>query len=339
MVLTQRLIGYLTRTFNRSPDGVDAVAFAYTGVAASVTWTVTNAALAFTADGAPLASYSLEGKTLAQLVAEVDANPDLTATLHDATLAGIGAWTLLDATADITVRLKSYTALEWTIFDAIAKALADAWAATGEALRQLVISTAEGEWLDFYAARFGFTRQIAEDDAALRRRVIATALRVKSSNLALEELIFEIFGVDVRVVDIPWALPANTMHTFGGQLWAPDQITNDVNVVCGPGALIVDQAVIEEFALELLPDGTPAWGNPANGNRLQCAFAVIFGGGTDDDIARAILDTIREIRAGGTVALSYIESNLLLTNTAGHNTNDQAYVTGPAVAGITRYNP
>ena len=72
-----------------------------------------------------------------------------------------------------------------------------------QALLQMVIGTADGEWLDLWAALYGVPRLPGESDAALRIRIPREAFRARNNARAIELAILDATGFDVRIEE-PW---------------------------------------------------------------------------------------------------------------------------------------
>jgi hypothetical protein len=305
MLLTQKLIRYLPRTFLRIPQSVPALAIAHTG---ALSWSIADAVLTTAVAGVPGAALEIDlaELTLQQLADAINAHPGYTATLAPGVNGSVGAWALLDGAGAAGDSLAVYAAIEWSFIDAFARALTEAAATLVQMLRQLRLDLAEGEWLEFWGGRLlGTGRGAGETDAAMRNRVTSQVLTVKSNNRALEEIVRLSTGVDVEIVDIPWALPGgNTLLTHGGGYWTALHVTNSADYVCGPNPFLVDAAVVAQFGLETLPDGRPVWGDLYAALPLNAAFAVIFDENATPEQVAAVMDVVHVNRAAGTVALA-----------------------------------
>ncbi len=99
--------------------------------------------------------------------------------------------------------VKVFTSLMWVLFSAYAQELNAAEYQIRQALLQMVIGTAEGEWLDLWGSLYSVMRLQSETDAAYRIRIPLEAFRLRVNALAIELAILELTGKDVRILE-PW---------------------------------------------------------------------------------------------------------------------------------------
>ena len=156
--------------------------------------------------GVMIRDYGLTGKTVGQLAAEIQAdghdvlfeNPDL---------ARCGALALVPATGDQDAsngdHLQAHTSLLWSLMGGQAAAVEEAGFQVGQALRQMVLTQAEAEWLDVWAQLYGVPRSDGEIDAALQVRIPQEVFRRRVNGLAIEKAVKDLTG-QVITLDEPW---------------------------------------------------------------------------------------------------------------------------------------
>lgn len=99
--------------------------------------------------------------------------------------------------------ITGFTSLLWVLLSGYADEVLWAREQVRQALRQMVIGTADGEWLDFWSALYGVPRLPGEADAALRVRIPREAFRARNNARAIELAIRDATGFDVRIEE-PW---------------------------------------------------------------------------------------------------------------------------------------
>lgn len=98
--------------------------------------------------------------------------------------------------------LKAYDTLLWSLFDSYAVELESARDSIDQAMLQMYLDTAEGDWLDYWGEFFGFPRE-GRGDAQYRAYIIAETLRPRNNALAIENTIEDQAQEDVRMRE-PW---------------------------------------------------------------------------------------------------------------------------------------
>lgn len=168
-------------------------------------------------------SYSLLGKTVGELADELRADGHEIA-FENADLAERGAHVLIAGAGDQSVsngdHLQAYTSLMWCLFDAYAVEVDAARYQVGQALRQMVMTQAEGEWLDVWATLYGVPRRANESDAALQARIPAEVFRLRVNGLAIEQAVTDVAGESVTI-DEPWK---RMFHLSGSALSGSDHL-------------------------------------------------------------------------------------------------------------------
>ena len=150
--------------------------------------------------------YTLQGKTIAQLVDELAADGHEIA-FENPAVGGLSALTLLagsnDQGASNGDHLYVYTSLLWAILDSYAVELDEAKHQVGQALRQMVMTQAEGEWLDVWMQLYGVPRLPGETDPEGQDRLPKEVFRVRVNGIGIEQAIKDLTGQTVSI-DEPW---------------------------------------------------------------------------------------------------------------------------------------
>ena len=206
MKLSQKLLGYLNRVFDKDPDRFVALRIRYDG---GLAWTVSDGVLTLESTGglAPgIRTWDLEAYSLRQLAYDVAAIDGFTIAHLDAERAGLSSLVLLDGTGDQAESngdaLHGYSSLLWAIVEAWARQLQVVRDQAAQAVRQLTTKTAEGAWLDELASYYGMARMAGEVDGLFGPRIIAEAIRPLANNIAIERAIADYTGQPVEVVDV-----------------------------------------------------------------------------------------------------------------------------------------
>lgn len=156
--------------------------------------------------GVKTREYSLRDRTIGQLISDLVADGH-EVVFSDAEQLGRGAHVLVDGQGDQDTsngdHLNAYTSILWALLDAYGIELDEALHQIGQALRQMVLTQAEGEWLDVWAGIYGVPRLADEPDAALQSRIPREVFRERVNGLAIEAGIADYTGFDVRI-DEPW---------------------------------------------------------------------------------------------------------------------------------------
>ena len=207
MKLTQKLLGFLNRAFSRDPVQFLAMRLRYDG---AMTWAVEDAVLTTTVaggSGAPLV-VDLTLYTLAELANHLNAQPGYSVVYRVTSEASlVGARTLLGGTNDQDSsngdHLYAFTSLTWAYLDANAVELKTAREQIYQMLRQMVVPTAENEWLDEIGGFYNVPRNNGEPDAIYGPRIIYEVTRPRNNNKAIEIAIsVATGGLPSKVTDV-----------------------------------------------------------------------------------------------------------------------------------------
>jgi len=251
--------------------------------------------------------------TISEIYAYISSQTDYSGVYLNSDITSLAGTALID---DIRNQSASngdhfyiYTSLLWVALSAIGSVLSRAKISIRNMLEQASLKLAEGSWLNYWGDIFGFKKLSNEDDVSYRNRLIKDVTQVKSNNIALEKMIFEVTGLSVKVVNIDW--------------------------VNNPGDILGQLGIADLKAGSPPSGGYPYWGNPIDDNPLVCTMAVIIGVASLSDISDLQKATIKSIidesRSSGTYAKYYGPiGDFLHTNTAGDNTNDISKISGPS---------
>lgn len=205
MKLTDKLIGYLNRVFDRGPQAVLALRIRYDG---TMRWTIADGILTTTVTGGTGAAFRLDLRlfTVATLAANIAARPGYTVPFVDTTqIPGLLATVLLDGSGDQAQsngdHLKAYTSTLWAYMEAKASELVPLRAAVDEALLQMAANTASGDWVDEHGAFYAVGRKDGESDAQYAARIVAEVGRARGNNVAIGEAVRRASGGDRVDVD------------------------------------------------------------------------------------------------------------------------------------------
>lgn len=211
MKLTQKLLGYLNRVFDKGPEEVLAFRLRYAGT--GMTWTVSDAVMTLTAIGgaAPgVTQIDLKQHTLASLVSYLQTRTGYSIEYQDTTtLMQRSAVALIDGSGDQDQsngdHFRAFTSMLWAYMDAQAASLTAAREASAEALLQMSAATASDEWVDEHGNYYNVGRTTGETDAAYVARMISEVIRARGNNVAIADSIERSIGgaqwTSVRMTD------------------------------------------------------------------------------------------------------------------------------------------
>ena len=207
MRLTQKLLGYLHRVFDKSPKPVLALRLRYAGT--GMQWAVSDGVLTTTVTGGPGAALTvnLADYTVRTLVSHLAAQPGYSIEYAGAAeVLDLSARALIDAEGDQDAsngdHLYAYTSLLWAYLEPFAAELKEIAYQIDQALAQMNMRQAEAEWLDEWGGYYGIPRRVGEVDADYANRIIIEVLRPRGNNIAIEMVAKEILGQGVTVKDV-----------------------------------------------------------------------------------------------------------------------------------------
>lgn len=172
--------------------------------------------------GALEVTHDLRQFTVNQLVNQLMAD-GFTIVSPSPRFSGISSLVLVDGSGSQNVsngdHVTAYTSLLWVLLNGYAGEVLDAEEQVRQALLQMVITTASGEWLDLWGALYGVPRNPGESDAHFVPRIPREAFRVRNNARAIELAIRDATGFDVRIKE-PWT---NIFKLDGSLLSGPDK--------------------------------------------------------------------------------------------------------------------
>ena len=193
MRLTEKLIGYLNRVFQRGPSAALALRLRYAGTA--MTWSISDGLLSTSVVGGAGSDISVDltKHTVGTLASALAASDGYSVPYLSPGLAGLSALVLLDGDGDQDKsngdHLNAHTSVLWSYMSAQAYELTLAKAAITEAVRQMAASTAANEWVDEHGTFYGVGRMDGESDLAYATRMVGEIGRARGNGVAIAEAV------------------------------------------------------------------------------------------------------------------------------------------------------
>lgn len=170
-----------------------------------VKWTVADEVMTVNAVTV-VNTYNLSLLTVGELASRLTAD-GYEVTELVASTAKLTALVILEGEGDQGVsngdRVLGYTSLMWVLMASYAGVLREVSRQVVQALRQMIITQAEGEWLDLWGKLYGIQRRQGEGDTAYQPRIPKEAFRLRESPIAIEEAVKDITGKTIRIEE-PW---------------------------------------------------------------------------------------------------------------------------------------
>lgn len=169
------------------------------------TWTVAAGVMTVTAGSTPY-TYQLTAYTVDTLADALVAD-GFDVVRVNSQYGHLSALALVEGSNDQWLsngdHLRVFTSLMWALFQGYSREVDAAQEQIRQALLQMVITTAEGEWLDLWGSLYGIARLDGELDANFRLRIPREAFRLRVNPRAIEAAIKELTGKDVVILE-PW---------------------------------------------------------------------------------------------------------------------------------------
>lgn len=221
-----RLIDYPhAAVFDKSP--VDELVFRLNHPDGA-TWVIADAIMTAFA-GATETIYDLSELTVAELADGLEADGFLV-TEKQANYLSLSALVLVEGSGDESVsngnRVIGYTSLMWVLLGGYAGVLREASAQVIQALRQMIITQAEGEWLDLWGKLYGVPRRQDETDQHYAPQIPKEAFRLRESPIAIEEAVKDATGKTIKIEE-PWG---SIFRLDGSTLSGPDKFQDGERV-------------------------------------------------------------------------------------------------------------
>jgi len=206
MQITQKLLSFVNRVFDKGPQKFLALRISYDG---AMTWSLRDGIFITKVSGGPGQSISIDVSqyTIAQLSQYIATLPGYFIPYVDSgENSQLSARCLIDASGGTDIsngdHLYGYTSVLWSYLDATGSELDLAKRQVSEAVRQMSTRTAAGEWLDELGSYYAVPRQRGESDAIYGPRIISTVLRPRSNNVAIAAALEEVApGMGARITD------------------------------------------------------------------------------------------------------------------------------------------
>lgn len=203
MSMLKRLLGSLhTAVFDVSPD--KGLAF-FVRHPDGVAWSVVDEMLTATVNGQSK-SYRLNTMTVGQLAGQMVLDGFEVSGLQTE-FSGLSASVLLDGAGNTLDsngdRLYAFRDLLRSLLGGYARELRTAREQIAEALKQMVITQAEGEWLDLWGALYNTPRKYGQADAVYAPLIPREAFRIRVNGYAIEKAILDLTGQRVHIEE-PW---------------------------------------------------------------------------------------------------------------------------------------
>lgn len=168
-------------------------------------WVVADAVMVVHA-GVTQFSYDLAHHRVGELAAAL-ADDGYTVSPVAPEFADLSAMVLVEGVGDEGLsngdQVFGYTSLMWALMGGYGVVLREASAQIIQALRQMVITQAEGEWLDLWGKLYNEGRRQGETDASYAPRIPKEAFRLRESPIAIEEAVKDATGKTIRIEE-PW---------------------------------------------------------------------------------------------------------------------------------------
>ena len=248
MTLTEKLLGYLNRVFDKGPDSVLALRLHYDG---AMTWRVSAGVLTTAVTGGtggPL-TVALSGFSMSGLAAYLAAQPGYSVPFAvTGDMASRSALALIEASGNPVQsngdHLLAFQSVLWAYMNAQSGELSTAQVAISEALLQIAALTASDTWVDEHGSYYGVSRTSGEADAAYVARIVSEITRARGNGVAIAEAVkLGATASYVTVTDHP------TVTVSGGGVGSYGLFDMDVEV---PVESVLSQPQIEANTLAVL---------------------------------------------------------------------------------------
>lgn len=162
-------------------------------------WTIADEVMTVSNDVEAF-SYELSALTVAQLAQALEVD-GFEVDVVSSDFATLSAAVLVEGSGEQTKskNVPAFTNLIYGLFGGYARELREAKKQVGEAIKQMVISNSEGEWLDLWGYLYDHTRRQGQTDESYALEIPREAFRVRVNALAIEQAILDLTGKDVRI--------------------------------------------------------------------------------------------------------------------------------------------
>lgn len=200
----ERLIAYPHRAvFDKDPQ--DSLYFRLTHTSGLATWKIAERVMT-ASNGTTTFTYALDVITVKTLMDQLVID-GFTLLDSGSAVPGYSAMVLIEGSGKQVEsngdHVRGFSSVLWAIFTGQSIELSVAAAAVLQALRQMIIGQAEGEWLDYWGGLLGVSRRSSEGDTTYAPWIVKEALRNRCNAHAIELAIRDETGWDVRIYE-PW---------------------------------------------------------------------------------------------------------------------------------------
>jgi hypothetical protein len=226
MKITRKLLLYLYRGFDKDPHQQLALRLQYNG---GMTWTIADGVLTTEVTGGTGVdqTISLASYTIATLAAFLATLTGYSVPFQDASsFAQISALVLIDSSNDIGTsngdHIYGYMNPLWAWLESTGSELTAAKTQIVNMLAQMVIPTAQAEWLDEHGSYYLVPRNPGELDTSYAPRIPAQVLQPRGNNIVIASAIQTLapLATRVRVIDaindFGFAITYNGLINFDG---------------------------------------------------------------------------------------------------------------------------
>lgn len=194
-----RLLDYLhSAVFEKSPDAAIAFRMSREG---GLIWSIADEVLSVRF-GSSLQEYNLAEHTIGSLVAAL-AQQSIIITQLNTDLAGFRAIALVESQGNVAQvdggLIFGFTNPLWGLYSAYSGELRLAKRQVYEALRQMVIGKAQGEWLALWGRLFGVPAKENETELSHQSRIPEEAFRFRVNKYAIQKAVKDLTGLDIRL--------------------------------------------------------------------------------------------------------------------------------------------
>jgi len=195
----ERVLARLNSVWNKSPQRVEIATITKDGATFRIV-----GLRCLTTDATGTTTISLETGTVNDFLAALQVK-GFTTVLYDGQYGTMLARGIVEqGTAQSGESIGYHQSLLWSELKTSAWELDNQRDRIDDATKQLYLHSATGTWAEEWGDLFGTYRVAGESDATFLNRAIAEAIRPRSNNVALENIIAEAFGMICTVRD---ALP------------------------------------------------------------------------------------------------------------------------------------
>lgn len=184
-------------------------------------------------------SILLDGYTLAELVVAINNlgyASNVTSEVYARRYQGHKAYVLMPAEnilINTNTTFSVFSSHLWQFLYPFARILEELDTDTSDAISQIYADSANGKWTDYWATFFNLTREINESDPVFQKRVFLALLNVKTTRIAIQELLKHTTNSTGTVED---AGPAQILVTADPDyMGTSDEIRRIVKSVKGAG--------------------------------------------------------------------------------------------------------